>query len=310
MEIDFSAADAFRTCPAMYYEMYVAEGTGLELIPKANEYGPLDFGGRIHELQEEYYNELRGTPIPPYPKRDNEALEVEAEVMMAAYRAKYPQEDFEIVDVERPFRVQLPDLCPRCYLGEGIAKLDAHPYVVCSQCGHMFPPARHTATGKIDVTFRVNKLDIMDHKTQNRRSNSNHPKKWAAKDQASIYLWAASKIYKEEIGRFHVNVMIRPSPKLQEPPIFPERMALERTPDQIALAIRNLVVTADTIEKYKQTFGDHTPWPVNTEMCTEGTWGDCEFYLPHTYGWSKEIREQKYQAKTPYLHLGGVPIIQ
>jgi len=148
----------------------------------------------------------------------------------------------------------------------------------------------------------------MDHKTQGRKANTNHPKKWAAKDQATLYLWAAAHIYGETIGQFHVNVIARPSEKLQEGPIFPDRLTLERTEEQIKIAIRDLEVTADDIERYKQQFGDDL-WPANREKCSEG-WYDCEYYQPHTYGWSDELLQYKFQPKQEYLYLGGIQIVQ
>jgi len=315
MEIDNSGANIFRRCPLEYYESALKptqEGLGLEPKPHGFEVSALDLGGREHELLEEYYNELKGTPIQPYPESLNEALEMEAQLIITAYRAKYPQEEFEIVDVERPFRVVLPDLCPHCYQKDMLKNIDDKQFL-CERCGYFFPRGRHTYVGKIDVTFRMlgmGVLDIMDHKTEKRRSNSNRPQKWAARDQASLYLWAAKAIYKpEEIGRFHVNVLKRPSEKFQEPPIFPDRQTLERTPEQIETAVRDLVFIADDIERYKHIFGDKITWPSNRENCDSG-WGQCDFYLPHTFGWSEEIRENRYQPKKPYLKLEGIPIIQ
>lgn len=304
MEIDNSAANEFRTCPLFYYQGRLKEGAGLELKPRPGEIGPYDLGTRIHELLEEHYSGRE-----QYPASTNEALEIEAQMIIAAYKAKYPQEGFEIVDVERTFRIQLPVYCQSCYR-PACQKVDGW---YCEKCVDPFQhhtPYSHVYTGKIDLTFRENgKLNIMDAKSQKPRSSSNHPKKWAAKDQASLYLWAAEKIYGEEIGNFYVNVLQRPSGKLQEGPVFPERQRLERTKDQIEIAVRNIVIEADNIERYQRIFGD-AEWPSNKEACTKGTWGDCEFYLPCTYGWDPLIREQKYQPKTPYLNLGGVPILQ
>lgn len=306
--IDNSGCNTFRECPLKFFETYLAEGTGLEPKPQGNEVTPLDLGSRVHELQEEYYNELKGTSITPYPESPNGALEIEAQMIMAAYKAKYPMEQFEIVDVERTFRIALPELCPDCY-SKNTVWYPGDRDKQCQDCGKRFNCRNHIYTGKIDVTFRENgKLNIMDHKTEKRRSNSNHPKKWAARDQASLYLWAASKIYNEEIGNFYVNILKRPSDKLQEGPIFPERQRLERTPEQIEIAIRDLVFIADEIERYKSIFGNGL-WPSNKEACSSG-YGECEYYLPHLYGWSDAIRQEKYQTKTPYLHLEGVPILQ
>lgn len=287
MEIDNSAANAFRTCPLMYFETYLAEGTGLELKSEDGKIGPYDVGSRTHELLEEYYNEMKGTPIQPYSPSENERVETECQMIIAAYRAKYPVENFEIADVEKAFKVELP-----------------------INIGGYESTHKHIYTGKIDLVFRQDgKLNIMDAKTERRRSSGNHPKKWAARDQASLYLWAAARIYGEKIENFYVNVLTRPSDKLQEGPIFPERQKLERTPEQLEIAVRDIVVIADEIERYKAMFKNNL-WPSNRENCTEGTWGDCEFYLSHTYGWSQDIRDLKYRPKEDYQKLGGIQVIQ
>src|SRR6266550_836306 len=180
MIIDNSAANEFRTCPLLYFENRLAEGTGLEPKAKLNEVTPLSLGSRIHELEEEYYQELKGTPIAPYPPSPNEALENEADIIMTAYKAKYPVEDFGIVDVERTFKVQLPVHCPCCY--QVIKEVQVGRMVVwCDGCNKAVNPSYHIYTGKIDVVFREEGiLNIMDHKSEKRRSMSNHPKKWSA----------------------------------------------------------------------------------------------------------------------------------
>lgn len=308
MVIDNSAANEFRTCPLKYYEVRVAQdGKGLEPKPKPGEYTPLELGSREHELMEEYYNELKGSPIAPYPIHENEALENEAQWIATSYRAKYPAEEFEIVDVERSFKVELPMLCQSCY--QPAYQKDDFWY--CYNCIDPFQNkggTRHIYTGKIDVVLRNanGELGIMDHKTEKRRSQSNAPKKWAAKDQASLYIWAASHIYQEPIKFFLVNVLKRPSEKLEEGPTFPERQSLERTEEQIKIAVRDLVFIADDIERYKKTFKGSL-WPSNREACVQG-WGECEFYQPHTYGWSEEMIKYKFQPKSEYLFLENIEV--
>ncbi len=312
MMIDCSAANEFRTCPLLYWENREAEGTGLEPKAQVNEVTPLALGSRLHENLEEYYQELKGTPIVPYPESPNEALENEAQIIMTAYKAKYLMEDFHVRDVERTFKVQLPALCPNCYTLTEDDGLSEHKLkmMYCPKCHESHLSKNHIYTGKIDVVFRDRDgiLNIMDHKSEKRRSNSNHPKKWAATDQASLYLWAASKIYQEPIGNFYVNILKRPSDKLQEGPLFPDRQRLERTQEQIEIAVRDLVFIADEIERYKAIFGKNL-WPSNRQNCTQGFY-DCPFYILHTYGRSEEIIREKYRPKTPYLKLGDVNIIQ
>ncbi len=154
---------------------------------------------------------------------------------------------------------------------------------------------------------QAGELYIMDHKSQKRGAKSNIPQKWAARDQGTQYLWAAEKVYEEPINRFLINILTRPSEKGQEGPSFPERMRVERTEIQIETALRDLVVVADTIEKYHKMFGDR-PWPAHRENCY--VWGQCEFYTPHLYGWDPIIMQEKYRPKKEYLDLGGVKIIQ
>jgi hypothetical protein len=306
MNIDNSRAAAFRTCPWMYYEMYERNGAGIEAIPQFGEgYSALEYGARVHERLEEKY---KGKLL--YPLHRNEALEIESEIMMQAYQAHYPDEQLDIVDVERTFKVQLPDLfCPRCWDTNFLRDYNELTHY-CAVCDYWFEKNRHVLIGKIDLTLRnEGKLDIWDHKTEKRGSKSNVPQKWGARDQASLYLWAAKKLYpNEEIGNFYVNVLTRQSEKGQVGPSFPERQKLERNDRAIEIAIRDIVVVADEIERYKRIFKDGE-WPANRDRCYE--WTYCTYYQLHRYGEQiDEILKYKYQPKEEYLKLGGVPIIQ
>jgi len=319
MDIDNSRGSAFRFCPWKYYEQYERKhpdgGEGVEPNPKPGEaYSPLQFGDRMHQLLETHYRTIQqGLPEPlwEYPAHLNGSLEDEAQLTMAAYRARYPDEQLNIVDVERTFRVALPNLCPSCYNGHGVEKMDAMPQVVCDNCGHMFKNHRHSLIGKIDLVTRdfAGIIDITDHKSEQRGAKSNLPQKWAARDQASLYLWAARKIYGGPVGNFYVNVITRQSPQGQVPPSFPEeRQKLERTALQMEVAIRDIIIVADDIERYRAIFGE-APWPANRENCYG--WGYCEYWPLHGYGEDvQDILEHRYQPKKEYLNLAGVRIIQ
>src|SRR6266850_585935 len=304
MEIDNSKASQFRECPWKYYEQNERNGTGIEpLVLEGEGYSSLDYGGRVHERLEEYYK-----GILKYPNHPNEILETEAEIMMQAYQARYPEAVLDIVDVERTFKVALPRLCDRCYQLPQGPNADGDYY--CKDCDNWCPDY-HVLIGKIDLVIRneEGKLDIWDHKTEKRGAKSNLPQKWGARDQASLYLWAAERIYKEPMGNFYVNVLTRQSEKGQVGPSFPaEQQKLERNQRAIDIAIRDIVVVADEIERYKRIFGD-TEWPANRDQCY--TYGYCPFYLIHRYGENvDEILKYKYRPKKEYLHLEGLPIIQ
>lgn len=310
MEIDNSAANEFRACPLMYFESRLAQGTGLEPKVLDKEVSSLDIGTRVHELLECHYKDMAGYDGGAYVVPDNELLEVEAQMIFEGYKAKYPVEEFDIVDVERTFKVQLPDYCPQCYKQDFYVSDGGMTYCDYCECAPI-ELGRHIYTGKIDLTFRNREnglLNIMDQKTEKRQSRSNSPQKWAARDQASLYLWAAKHIYNEPIERFTVNILKRPSPKFNEPPTFPDRQKLERTAEQIETAVRDIVFIADDIERYKKIFGNGT-WPSNREVC-DNFYGQCDFYLPHTFGWSADILRERYQPKKEYLNLAGIPILQ
>jgi len=312
-EIDNSSAAQFRECPWKFYECNLRNGTGIEPIPPPGEgYSPLEFGARMHERLEEYYSNER-----LYPPHANEILETESELMIQAYKARYPDEHLDIVDVERTFKVQLPRLCPHCY--QGIVRLQKEalsgaPLPYCDACSDWVTInyENHILVGKTDLVIRnaEGKLDIWDHKTEKRGAKSNLPQKWGARDQASLYLWAAERLYPgEEIGNFYVNVLTRQSDKGQVGPSFPaERQKLERNVRAIEIAIRDIVIVADEIERYKRIFKDGE-WPSNREQCY--TFYPCEFYQVHRYGEDPSlIIEHKFRPKQEYLKLEGLPIIQ
>jgi len=97
-------------------------------------------------------------------------------------------------------------------------------------------------------------------------------------------------------------VLTRQSPKGQEAPTFPPRQTIQRSEAQIEQAVRDMIVVADTIEEYRQKFGDE-PWPSSTEECCQGYF-ECDFYPLHVIGRSEELLKL-YQPTTPYLDMAG-----
>ena len=272
MIIDNSMANTFRECPYKFLEAYMrihpktGQAKGIEPIP-GDGIGKFDFGTRWHEVMEEHY---KGKSL--YPPDPRKALEDEIQWCLGAYKKQYPAEPFDIVDVERTFLIDLPN-------------------------------SHHQYAGKIDIVARLHesgKLNIFDHKSEKRGSKENEPQKWAARDQGTLYLYAGSIVYGEPVEAFWVNVLTKPSPAGQIGPSFPPRQKLERSQIQIDTAVRDLIVIADTIEDYLKKFGQDA-WPANRENCVK--FGQCEFYLPHTWGWDDNVMNVKYQPKTDYLHL-------
>jgi len=305
MIIDNSQLKEYQTCPFFWYEKRLSgrlDGAGVELNWLKKGANASEFGKRMHELQEEHYRELQGNPIPPYPEYPLEPVELEAQLTMAAYRNHYPVEPFTVVDVEKTFRVPLAASCD-CNLPLVQPNHDERELFICPACGK---PARHTYVGKFDVILRdpeTGMLSIMDHKTEKRRSQSNNPKAWASRTQGTLYLWAAQQIYGEEFRDLIVNVLTRQSEKGQEPPSFPERQRIQRTPEQMDLAVKGLVRIADEIELRKTTFTEED-WAAvaNRNNCMQGNW-ECEFRFVHLEGWTDEILRNDYRKTEVYLDL-------
>lgn len=300
MLIDNSQMVAMETCGLLYYEKYVK---GIEFDWEKKGVNAAHFGTRMHELLEEHYLELKGTPREPYPEHRDEPTELEAQLTMAAYRNHYPLESFTVLAVEKTFRVPLGG--PRCP-NHFVPLIETGPGELrCDECEWMQVnnPLQHEYCGKFDIILRDNEtgmLSILDHKTESRRSWRNNPKAWAARSQATLYLWAAPQIYGEEFRDLIVNVLRRQSDKGQIGPEFPERQRIQRNAEQMELAVRDLIVIADRIEEYKVRFAD-APWPADRNNCMEGNF-ECAFYAPHLMGWSDDLL-RNYRNTVPYLDL-------
>lgn len=269
-------ANTFRTCPRKYYEAYIRKVEPI-VFKEEEGYSALEFGDRVHQLLEELYKHVPFNTI--YNPSPNAALEEEAQDLLREYRAHYPQEEFVVVDVEHNGLIQLPN--------------SPHVYAY-----------KRDLLGR----FSSGKLYAIDHKTEKRGSKSNLPQKWSARDQATLYIWATQQEYKTDDVQFAVNILTRQSPAGRIRPSFPERQKLERSAEQIRIAVRDIIYIADEIERMQERFGDREPWPANREECY--TWGYCDYYVPHTFGESDDIWKHKFQPKEEYLHIEGIEVLR
>ena len=317
MQIDNTRAGMFRLCPWFYYEAFLRNGTGVVPAPKKGDggYTALEFGGRVHETLEVYYKTLQaiqeGNVLyseDPY-KVGNERLEEEATWVMQSYQAHYPHDNWDIIDVERTFKVQLPLRCPDCVSTE-VVPYPGDVQWHCNECGNRFNKEPHVYVGKIDLFIRdrdTGRYYILDHKTEARGSRSHTPSKLAVTDQGSLYLWAARKLYPQVDGMLY-NILVRPSPAGREGPSFKERYLIERSEHEIAIAVRDITIVADDIEAYAARFGDGE-WPANRANC-EG-WGLCDYYQLHRFGEDPQLAlKHKFAPREEYLQLGGIEVVQ
>lgn len=259
IRIDNSQAKLWFECPTKCHIRY---DENLELRERNTE--GLDFGTRFHELQAERYKPVMVSWIsaPPLP---DARLEAECQAVYAAYLQYYPADSWEVVDVERTLEVPLN--------------------------------SRHTLAFKMDLVVReAGGLAILDYKTEKRGGQNNSPEAWAARSQVSLYQWAASRHYNEEVQAIYLDVVQRGSPKGQEGPTF-RRDRLVRTREQQASAVRNIIWVADQIESMQAS----GYWPQNTESCKDG-WKKCDYFqLCHLGRTDGNLR--LYQPAKAYLDL-------
>lgn len=232
----------------------------------------MDFGSRMHELLEVHFSILGGLSHPVYQSSSDEAVELEAQAMLAAYCSAYPLEPFDVLTVERVFKIPL------------------------NGSGHVY-------SGKFDGIIRykdTKKLAILEHKTQKRGGQNNTPEAWAARAQVSLYQYAAGVLYQEPVEHILLDVLTRQSPKGQEPCGF-YRDVLERTSEQVEDAIADLRYIADRIEAMEREFYlSGFRWPRNTDKCMDGRW-ECDYYSLHVNQMDEQLVQLKYKEADEYL---------
>lgn len=276
MKIDNSRAKLWWTCPLAYRERYVNN-----IEPRDRNSDALEFGTRMHQLLELRHLVLRGDErCPVY--LPHATLEAEAQLTLAAYESHYPEEPFDVVDVEKYFEVRLP--CKGCPHDWGLERLcDCHIY-----CGEFDAIVRMRDSGR---------LWLLETKTERRGGKDNLPEAWQQKSQVGLYLWAAEQVYGQEFEGILLNVITRQSPKGQERPSF-RRDSLVRSPGQQREAVRNIVWIADQIER-NQT---EQYWPTNRNQCVNPMGWRCDYYALHsTEERSEELVQIKYKEAEKYL---------
>ena len=269
MKLDNSAANTFAFCPRLFQEKYRFH------TQKKTPGDARAFGKRIHDLLKAHFLELKGELwVPPILDPDD-PVELEAQEMIEAYRAFYPVEDFDVVEVEQYFEIPIPD--------------SPHTY-----CGKRDGVVRGRNTGR---------LRLLEHKSEKRGQKSNLPKVWAARSQVGLYLFSAQQFYGEPFEDIILDVLTRRSPAGRILPEF-RRDNLQRSQQQIEKAVENLRAIANRIQEYDETYG-LAPWPEFTENCCKGGF-DCDFYGLHVQCEGKRIpeyMEKYYEPTEDYLSL-------
>ena len=145
------------------------------------------------------------------------------------------------------------------------------------------------------------RMKVFETKTEKRNSKANSPQAWASRDQGSLYLYSGAFVFGGQFDGVILNVCTRGSEKGLKPASF-RRDRLERTPEQILLAVRDIVQTADDIEACLARYGPEEPWLQHRDNCTNKQTGwNCDYYDLHVFGRTKELIQLDFQQAKPYL---------
>jgi hypothetical protein len=162
--LSFSVLNEWRRCPRKFMHRYVQS-----LVPKTEgERGALDFGSSVHKYFEKVLGGATHEESLAEAKTslaaDGFRSQVHLDGLIAAYREKYPSEDFEVIATEKEFEVVLP-------FADCQVLWRAHADAV--------------------IKFKDGRLAILEHKT----SSSNLLFGWMPRmlpnAQAVGYVWAA-----------------------------------------------------------------------------------------------------------------------
>lgn len=237
MRISNSSFKSWFTCPELFHQRYI------EGVQKGNTPSYLVFGTRFHDMLQAHYSGISAVGVGYiYSTHIDPLLEAEAQAMLAAYRAHYPQEPFKVLETEKNFEIRIPN-------------------------------TQHTLVGRIDALLEQGgKLLVMEDKTENRNSKRNLPQAWMARSQASLYVWAASEIYNKPIDSVLLNICTRGTEKGNIGPSF-RRDLLHRSPQQVADALADVTWVADAAEAL-----EGKRYPRNTESCVSERGYQCDLY--------------------------------
>lgn len=298
---------AYSFCPRSYYERYeyVPElsvgpslsGPAAEVLPVLQEIpradidslsnrpsAPLgieldeprpdrDFGTRFHQLVENQRRSLLALPSRVFPVWPDAAIEAECQATFAAYQAHYVVEPCTFLSAERTLRISIP----------GTRGADGQPHgLIVKLDGHV----RHS-----DGT-----IGPLDTKTQSPSSTANDPENWAARTQASFYLWALGQLYPgENVSHMVVDLVTRGNSK--RAPVFRRMADICRSKAQLDDAILCLTEVADSIERDRARGW----YRADMNRCKDG-WKKCSYYALHVYG-RTEANLAKYRRAEQYLEL-------
>jgi hypothetical protein len=232
MILTHSSIAAFKQCRRRYQYRYV---DGLELKDRPAYF---DFGSAIHTGLAEHYRGAKPEDAVLAIEKyfaDNPPAADDAERMASwmeslglavsifrNYVARYPQESFKVVEIEKPFELPIVDVRGQTFDGLKLA-------------------------GKVDGVVEENGLWVLEHKTAS-VIDSRYQRKLTLDAQSMLYLEAMERLYGKRFNGVIYNVLAKSIP---EPPAVLKNGSLSKakaqntTPELYRMAISDAGLNPD-----------------------------------------------------------------
>ena len=306
MKVDNTMLLAFEKCPLFYKERIEDWWTS------SFSSGALGHGGAMHEGLRAWYQGMKdGLHIhqrsqaaleaindawnPSHPI-DDFRTKTRALQLMVEYIKKYPEETFQILQVEVPFCFPLGRYilwCKHCVTENDAYAGGFYPRSLCKFCGNALEEIEYG--GIIDVITQFgggsqSVLYILEHKT----SSDLGPKyfiQWELHNQLSGYCWGGEQVSGKLVGGANVNVLCL----TQGGNIKFDRRMLGRNPSQIEQWKNDVASTCNDIARAQRT----GIWRKSTDQC-QGKYGTCMFHSVHTLS---EPDERRRRLETDYVKI-------
>jgi len=294
---------AFQKCP-LYYKTRIEDWWTSSFAS-----GALGHGGAMHEGLKAWYQGTKdGVDIykrseaalsaidlawPENHPIDDFRTKQKAMEMMVNYIKTYPQETFQILQVEVPFTFELGRhllFCTECGVDNPPFE-NGFPTIRCGNCDRELEPIEYGGIFDCLTQFgggSQSVLYILEHKTTS-QLGAGYFLQWEFHNQMVGYCWGAEQVSGKLIGGANLNALCL----TRGGNIRFERRMLGISRSQIDEWKSDVAATCNEIEYARRT--GH--WRKSTEQCV-GKYGPCQFHSVHSL---VQPEERRRRLETDYI---------
>ena len=289
MKVDNTMLMAFQKCP-LYYKTRIEDWWTSRFAS-----GALGHGGAVHEGLKVWYQGMKDG-LPPlvraqaaleavnssWPENhpiDDFRTKAKALELLVEYFKLYPQETFQILQVEVPFTFELDRFilhCKNCdWTNPPHIGTSGLPRSGCQSCGQELEPIEYGGIFDVLTQFGGGSqsiLYILEHKTTS-MLGATYFLQWEIHNQVIGYCWGAQQVSGKLIGGANLNSLCL----TRGGNIKFERRLIGVSQSLIDEWRTDVAATCNEIDLARRT--GH--WRKSTEQCV-GKYGPCQFHSVHT----------------------------